>query len=149
MSGAITQIVAVGAQDNFLIGAQEITFFKSMHKRHTPFAMESIQQTFNGTADFGRRVTCTIARSGDLVHEITLEVELPEITPAVSGRWNDDVGHHLIEYVELEIGSQRIDRHFGDWFQIWSALTVNTNKRSTYNRMIGKTNALCDFNRDV
>lgn len=149
MSGGLMQLVAYGAQDIYLTGNPEITFFKSMHKRHTNFAMESIQQTFTGNADFGRKVTATISRSGDLIHRIYLEVELPEITPTISGRWTDDVGHHLIKYVELEVGGQRIDRHYGDWFQIWTSLTVDASMRTTYNKMIGKTSALCDFNTET
>ncbi len=149
MSGGLIQIVAYGAQDIYLTGNPEITFFKSMHKRHTNFAMESIQQTFTGNADFGKKVTATIARSGDLIHRVYLEAELPEITPTISGRWTDDVGHHLIKYVELEVGGQRIDRQFGDWFQIWTSLTVDASMRTTYNKMIGKTSSLCSYNTDV
>ena len=143
------QLVAYGAQDIYLTGTPEITFFKSMHRRHTNFAMESIQQTFNGNADFGKKVTVTIARSGDLIHRIYLQVELPEIQPTISGRWTDDVGHHLIKYVELEIGGQRIDKHYGDWLQIWSALTVPASMQATYNKMVGKTKQLCDFSTNV
>ena len=142
------QLVAYGAQDIYLTGAPEVTYFKSMHRRHTNFAMESIQQTFNGNADFGKKVTVTIARSGDLIHRVYLQVELPAISPEVSGRWTDDVGHHLIKYVELEIGGQRIDKHYGDWLQIWAALTVPASMRTTYNKMIGKTSQLCTYNNN-
>ena len=55
MSGGLMQLVAYGAQDIYLTGSPEITFFKSMHRRHTNFAMESIQQTFTGNADFGKK----------------------------------------------------------------------------------------------
>ena len=143
------QLVAYGAQDIYLTGTPEITFFKSMHRRHTNFAMESIEQTFSGQADFGKKVTVTIARSGDLIHRIYLQVELPEIQPTISGRWTDDVGHHLIKYVELDIGGQRLDKHYGVWLQIWSALTVPASMQATYNKMVGKTKQLCDFSTNV
>ena len=47
------QLVAYGAQDIYLTGNPQITFFKVVYRRHTNFSMESIEQTFNGTADFG------------------------------------------------------------------------------------------------
>ena len=73
------QLVAYGAQDIYLTGNPQITFWKVTYRRHTNFAMESIEQTFNGAADFGRRVTCTISRNGDLAYRTYLQVTLPEI----------------------------------------------------------------------
>ena len=73
------QLVAYGAQDVYLTGNPQITFWKVTYRRHTNFAMESIEQTFNGQADFGRRVTCTISRNGDLAYRTYLQVTLPEI----------------------------------------------------------------------
>lgn len=143
------QLVAYGAQDIYLTGNPQITFFKSVYRRHTNFAVESIEQTFNGTASFGKKVTAVISRNGDLIHKIYLQVQLPEITPIVSGRWTDDVGHHLIKMAEIEIGGQRMDRHFGDWLQIWSSLTVPASMQTTYNKMIGKTPELCTYNNQV
>jgi hypothetical protein len=140
------QLVAYGAQDIYLTGNPQITYFKVVYRRHTNFAMESIEQTFMGNPDFGKKVTALISRNGDLIHRVYLQVELPETTAGISGRWTDDVGHHLIKLVELEIGGQRIDRQFGDWLQIWSALTLNFGMRTTYNKMIGKTAALCSNN---
>jgi len=149
MSGGLMQLVAYGAQDIYLTGQPEITFFKSMHRRHTNFAMESIQQTFTGNADFGKKVTVTIARSGDLIHRVYLQVELPEITPTVSGCWTNEVGHHLIRCVELEVGGQTIDKQYGDFLQIWSAITVPASLRTTYNKMIGMTKQLCEYSTET
>ena len=61
------QLVAYGAQDIYLTGNPQITFFKVVYRRHTNFSMESIQQNFNGEATFGRSVTCNISRNGDLI----------------------------------------------------------------------------------
>ena len=79
MGGGLMQLVAYGAQDVYLTGNPQITFWKVSYRRHTNFAMESIEQTFNGQADFGRRVTCTISRNGDLCYRTYLQVTLPEI----------------------------------------------------------------------
>jgi hypothetical protein len=141
------QLVAYGAQDVFLTGTPEITFWKVSYRRHTNFAMESIEQTFSGQADFGRRVTCTISRNGDLAYRTYLQVTLPEINQDVSAgdvyaRWLDFVGEQLIAQVEIEVGGQRIDRQYGDWMHIWNQLTLSKEQQSGYHKMIGNTTAL-------
>ena len=70
MGGGLMQLVAYGAQDVYLTGNPQITFFKVVYRRHTNFAMESIEQTFNGSADFGKKVTCTISRNGDYLQTL-------------------------------------------------------------------------------
>ena len=77
MGGGLMQLVAYGAQDVYLTGKPQITFWKVTYRRYTNFAMESIEQTFNGAVDFGKRVTCTISRNGDLIHKMYLQVGLP------------------------------------------------------------------------
>ena len=141
------QLVAYGAQDVFLTGTPEITFWKVSYRRHTNFAMESIEQTFSGQADFGRRVTCTISRNGDLAYRTYLQVTLPEInqdiaTGNVYARWLDFVGEQLIAQVEIEVGGQRIDRQYGDWMHIWNQLTLSKEQQAGYYKMIGNTTQL-------
>jgi hypothetical protein len=150
MGGALMQLVAYGAQDVYLTGNPQITFWKVTYRRHTNFALESIEQTFNGQADFGRRVTCTISRNGDLAYSTYLQVTLPEIgqelantTPkTVYARWLDNPGLQLIHQVEVEIGGQRIDRQYGDWMHIWNQLTMSAEQERGYNKMIGNTTQL-------
>ena len=150
MGGGLMQLVAYGAQDVYLTGNPQITFWKVSYKRHTNFAMESIEQTFNGQADFGRRVTCTISRNGDLAYRTYLQVTLPEISQTlrttgsgnVYARWLDFPGEQLISQVEVEIGGQRIDRQFGDWMHIWNQLTMSTEQQRGYFKMIGNTTQL-------
>ena len=147
MGGALMQLVAYGAQDVFLTGTPEITFWKVSYRRHTNFAMESIEQTFSGQADFGRRVTCTISRNGDLAYRTYLQLTLPEISQDVhSGdvyaRWLDCVGEQLVAQVEIEIGGQRIDRQYGDWMHIWNQLTLSSEQQKGYYKMIGNTTQL-------
>ncbi len=146
MAGGLMQLVAYGAQDVFLTGTPEITFWKVSYRRHTNFAMESIEQTFSGQADFGRRVTCTISRNGDLAYRTYLQVTLPEINQdlgdAVYARWLDFPGEQLIAQVEVEIGGQRIDRQYGDWMHIWNQLTLTSEQQRGYFKMIGHTTQL-------
>lgn len=142
MSGALMQIVAYGAQDIYLTGNPEVTFFKVMYKRHTNFAMESIEQTFSGAVDFGRKVTATIARNGDLINQIYLQVDLPALTGTGTQAWTRNIGHVLVKEVEVEIGGQRIDRHYGQWLHIWQELTLKEEHKDGYNVMIGNTTEL-------
>ena len=135
------QLVAYGAQDIYLTGNPQITFFKVVYRRHTNFAVESIEQTFNGQADFGKRVTATISRNGDLIQQMYLEVVLPNVTGATTGtgttNWTYGVGNALVKQAEIEIGGQLIDRQYGDWMNIWSELTVPAGKRDGYDDMVG------------
>ena len=144
MGGGLMQLVAYGAQDVYLTGNPQITFWKVTYRRHTNFAMESIEQTFNGQADFGRRVTCTISRNGDLAYRTYLQVTLPEIgqTQAKYARWLDFPGEQMISQVEVEIGGQRIDRQYGDWMHIWNQLTLSKEQERGYYKMVGNTTQL-------
>ena len=153
MGGGLMQLVAYGAQDVYLTGNPQITFWKVSYRRHTNFAMESIEQTFNGQADFGRRVTCTISRNGDLAYRTYLQVTLPEINQQMSAvatqadkkvyaRWLDFPGEQLISQVEVEIGGQRIDRQYGDWMHIWNQLTLTSEQQRGYYKMVGNTTQL-------
>ena len=144
------QLVAYGAQDVYLTGNPQITFWKVTYRRHTNFAMESIEQTFNGQCDFGRRVTCTISRNGDLAYRTYLQVTLPEIGQGLApetkdnvyARWLDFPGEQLISTVEVEIGGQRIDRQYGDWMHVWNQLTLTSEQERGYNKMVGNTTQL-------
>jgi len=162
MAGGLMQLVAYGAQDVYLTGNPQITFWKVTYRRYTNFAMESIEQTFNGQADFGRRVTCTISRNGDLAYRTYLQVTLPEINQSMANnpgagvnyaaaasanngvyaRWLDFPGEQMISQVEVEIGGQRIDRQYGDWMHIWNQLTLTAEQERGYYAMVGNTTQL-------
>lgn len=136
MGGGLMQLVAYGAQDVFLTGNPQISFFKVVYRRHTNFAMESIEQTFNGAVNLGQKVTSTISRNGDLITNLWLEIEFQE-----TGNVCNSVGHAILEYIELEIGGQRIDKHYGEWLEILSELTLPEEKRQGFKEMIGRRDA--------
>ena len=119
MGGGLMQLVAYGAQDIYLTGNPQITFFKVVYRRHTNFSMEAIQQTWNGTiaTTTANRVTATISRNGDLVSSCYLQYD-----PAANCDLNNP-GHQIIDTIECEIGGQLIDRHYGHWMEVWSELT--------------------------
>jgi hypothetical protein len=141
MSGGLMQLVSYGAQDIYITGNPSITYFKIIYRRHTNFATEIIPQTFNGDPNFGKSLSAIITRSGDLISNIIISAELPNLESddaSVLLRWTDNVGHHLMKSVEIEIGGQSIDKHFGDWLDIWAQLTVPAEKKLGYYQMIGQ-----------
>ena len=101
--------------------------------------MESIEQTFNGSANWGKKVTSTISRNGDLIHRVYLRAELPEVLVGNNKgfRWLNWLGHALVKSVEVEIGGQRIDKHYADWMHIWNELTQTAGHQLGYANMVG------------
>ena len=128
MGGGLMQLVAYGAQDIYLTGNPQITFFKVVYRRHTNFSMEEIEQTPNGTADFGQTASYTISRNGDLVHKMYFEFKPNGSLSRPTGTSDravirSNVGHTLLKEVECEIGGQKIDKHYSHWLATWSQLT--------------------------
>ena len=142
MGGGLMQLVAYGAQDVYLTGNPQITFFKVVYRRHTNFAVEAITQTFNGSPSLGAKSTVQITRNGDLVTKMYLKVTCAcELAPAV----NDiDFGYSLINSVELQIGGTKIDKHYGHWMSVWSDLSLPVSKRRAHDNMIGVAPAGAD-----
>ncbi|KAJ3073852.1 hypothetical protein HK102_005924 [Quaeritorhiza haematococci] len=139
--GGLLQLVAFGAQDIYLTGNPEITFWNVAYRRHTNFAMDSMEQTFQGSVDFGRKVTCVVARNGDLVHKGYLQVTLPPLTANTGEEvaWTRNIGHVLIDEITVEIGGSVIDRVTGQYLTIRNELTQSAEKEDRYNVMIGNT----------
>ena len=133
MGGGLLQLVAYGAQDVYLTGNPQITFFKVVYRRHTNFAIEAIAQTFNGSPGYGNRVTCQISRNGDLVHRMYLSLLMPDNGSVYCAGY----GLRVINNVEIEIGGQKIDKHYSHWLYIWNELSLPKSKRAGYNKMVG------------
>jgi len=143
MGGGLLQLVAYGAQDVYLTGNPQITFFKVAYRRHTNFAIEAIEQTFNGNPTFGSRVTCQITRNGDLINRVYLRANFFNNGAAASGANENGFalvpyfGLKLLKTIELEIGGQRIDKHYAEWLYIWNELSLPAGKRDGYYLMVG------------
>ena len=131
MGGGLLQLVAHGAQDIYLTGDPQITYFKVVYKRHTNFSMESIQQQFSSTASAGNKTTCIISRNGDLIGAMYLQFKLSK------GGLENQGFISYIKSVEIEIGGQKIDKHYGRWLDIWSDLTNDANKDDALTTMLG------------
>ena len=146
MSGGILQLVSYGSADIHLTGNPEITYWRQVVRRYTNFAVESVLQTFHSTADFNRKASVTLSRTGDLVHRIILEVTLPVINRSLPNAytsqnrtyyWVNKIGIALIKVCELEIGGSRIDRHTSEWIDIVTSLMRKSDQDPAFNRMIG------------
>ena len=128
MGGGLMQLVAYGAQDIYLTGNPQITFFKVVYRRHTNFAMEAIEQTWDGNAlgTGASRCTATISRNGDLVGRMYLEIDgTPDVSPGPSPplKTQANLNAASITSIKIEIGGQQVDKHSGQWLNVWSLLT--------------------------
>ena len=148
MTGGLLQLACYGAQDIYLTGNPQITFFVAVYRRYTNFAIQNISQYFNGNSDFGQKVYCLVDRIGDLINQVFLRVKLPSLQNfnyvdeggnLVEYYWVNSVGHAIVKIIEIEIGGVVVDRQYGLWLEIWSELTVPVNKRPGFYEMIGKS----------
>jgi len=131
------QLVAYGAQDVYLTGNPKVTFFQAVYKRHTNFAMENIEQTVNGSAGDSGRLSVTIARNGDLIGDMYIELLSAAVvsntgTGGVTGAW---CAERAIKDIELSIGGQRIDKQYQLWWRLYSELNMDESKKNTYGKM--------------
>ena len=78
-TGALTQLAAVGSQDQYLSVQGEVTFWKGVYRRHTNFAKETVRMDFNQTPHLGQKCTCTISRTGDLLSKVWLQLTMPPL----------------------------------------------------------------------
>jgi Major capsid protein N-terminus/Large eukaryotic DNA virus major capsid protein len=145
MAGGSLQLVAVGSQDAYLTGNPQITFFKVVYRRHTNFAMESIQQFFRNeqNLDFGKSVYSIIERKADLMSGALLEITLPALDQTQPGtnstyvNWVNGIGNALIKSMSVRIGGYTVDTQSGEWMDIHSQYNVTKDKRTTYDEMTG------------
>ena len=148
MGGGLIQLVSVGFQDLYLSSDPEITFFKMVYKRHTNFSQEPVVQNFNVIPNFGKRITCNIAHTADLISNIYLYIEIPSIPSSNTNiekyKWIKKLGFGIINNVELEINGQLIDKLYGDWMNIWSILTT-TQDKITEDILIGNVPEMYEY----
>jgi len=156
--GGLIQLVSIGAQDVYLVGNPQITFFKVTYQRHTNFARECIKQDMTGGSAWGKTGVCTISRSGDLIGPMHVEILLPALSAGLASPakvanststsalalqttfnwcWVNYVGFRILQQVTIEIGGQPIDRHYSTWYYMWFELSTPASKREGLQRMVG------------
>jgi len=128
MGGGLLQLVAYGAQDAYLSGNPQITFWRGLFKRHTNFAMEPFRVNMTGQATWGTKHSAILTRYADLVSSGYIEI----LTETANTIYNNDrrAGFNLIDYVEIDIGGQVIDRQYGEFMYLWSTLAYPVDARS-------------------
>ena len=143
MSGGLISLVANGAQDVYLTGKPQITYFKVIYRRYTNFAMEAIEQPL-ANSRFGNMDTVQIQRNGDLAARSCLKVTMPQVkgdvlraNGATSVAWVRRLGHALVREVKMKIGGMEIDKHVGTWLDIFWELTHTVESERGYLAMIG------------
>ena len=142
MTGGLMQLAAQGSQDEFLTGNPQITFFKSVYRRHTNFSIESRKITFSQTPRWGSESTATIGKGADLLYKMYLLAKLPPIDLDVKNnykafRWLNWVGHKLVNKAEISINGRPIDTQDGEWLHIWNELSQKPGKKEGYAEMVG------------
>jgi len=145
-AGTLIELIARGNQDTYLIGNPQFTYFKSIFRRCTNFSVEPIRQIFTESPDFGKRVTCIIDKKGDLLSDILIEIELPDLpqhvvspTVTTSVSWTNGIGNFMIEWVELQFGGEPIDRITGDMLDTWMELSSELGLKNVIYEMVGKS----------
>ena len=169
MTGGLMQLSAYGAQDVYLTGNPQITFFKMVYRKYTNFAMENIEKVMEGPSALSQstniQLKCKIGRNADLVSSICFLFDIPNIFSSyyqdpsfVSNletttepiktnykfKWIKNLGTSIIQNVNISIGGQIIYRHYGEWLNIWAELNLKSDKLSTYNKMIGNIPEIYD-----
>jgi len=107
-SGGVAQLVAIGAQDEFLIGQPEVSFFQSAYKRHTNFSQVVGRQVLQGNPVSAGMTTVRFERNGDMLGFVYLQAAYNNgstLTAYKTSNWSN-----IINYVEFYIGGQLIDR---------------------------------------
>ena len=141
MGGGLLQLVAYGAQDAYITGNPHITFWKVLFKRHTNFAVEAFRVNFTGMPTYGQRVVAIVNRNADLIWKTYVEVTLPATDASAAVKWTGGaqrrLGYLLLKQIEVEIGGQIIDRHYGEWLYLWETLTADFDTSIKLDSMVG------------
>jgi hypothetical protein len=155
----LLELVAHGIQDIYLIGNPQITFFKTVYKRHTNFSMEAYQISYDAKPVFGQKTTFTMTRYADLMYTMILEADLPQLygkttydasvgTPSDYDKgagqisWVNNTGHALVSFYDLLIGKQLIDRQYSEWMEIWTELTQSESQKRGLDLMLNRYSSL-------
>jgi len=147
-------LVAYGEENIILSNDPQITFFKIVYRRYTNFSIETVQTNFIYQAVFGKKYSVEISKLGDLLHKMWLVIELPDIpinfninntvNERLKFKWASKIAYALIDYVEIEIGGQTIDRQWGEWMNVLNELNFN-NFNSSLDKYIGNTPELTTY----
>ena len=144
------QLAALGAQDIYLTNNPSISFFRHTYKQYSNFSIEAFKLNFiNTKIQFGQNNNIKIGRHADLISSLYLNLQIKAKNTNKRWGWISNLGNNLINYVELKIGGNSIDKIYGSWLNIWSELTLKKELINSYNEMIGNTNINKKIMKDV
>lgn len=153
MPGGLMQLVAYGAQDIYLTGNPQFTYWKISYRRHTNYSSEYVHQNFEIAPSFTplqqSLISCKIERVGDLLHDCYFVIDLPTIYGDVRScfQWHSYLGYNIIQWSKLLIGGQEIDKQYSEWMLIWNELTLSSEKKRNWDDLIGNSAKFKIFNR--
>ena len=143
MASGRVQLASTGIQDTYLTGDPQFTYFLKQYKRHTKFALETLDNSVDGDIDFGASLTCFVPPKGDLIHAVHLRIELSNLyspsQPTANIGYTDSIGNAIIDYVDLVIGGQTIQRITGEYMELYSDLFVSNSQQPALQYLIGRT----------
>lgn len=150
MGIGLLQLSSISTQNNYITFNPEITFFKSVYKRYTNYAIEQCPQYFKSSPSFGRKCTVSISKEADLIGRTYIYIELPNIKNENKNslkqfKWVDNIGTVLVKSVEIEINGEILDRHYGEWIYLWNELTRPLEMKNAIDRMNGNIKSITDF----
>lgn len=143
MAGRV-QLETSGPQDAFFTDDPEYTYFIKNFQKHTNFAPFFVDLDVEGEVEFGNTIRCTIPQNqGDLLKTVSMKVELSAIDQSLTSGYDgfgyvESIGHAMIEYVEILIGGQVIQRIPSDFLAIYSDNYVTQTKQHNLAKLIGK-----------
>ena len=153
MTGGILQLQRTGAENVYLNGNPQLTYFKSVYKRHTNFSMEAIRLDFEGTQSLAYNIEtilkCKIARNGDLINKIYFSIYLPDIYSSYEKesedaeainkefQWISNIGCQMIKRCTITIGGSKISEIYGAWIEIYNEIFLDTAGKNNFDIMTG------------
>jgi len=143
MASGRVQLASVGVQDNFTVNEPSFTYFQKVYKKHTKFALETIDNPMDGAIDFGTQLVCVVPRRGDLIHTVHLRVELSGLYspsfPTSKLGYTDSIGHAMIQWADLFIGGQLIQRITGEYMELYTDLCISKSQQPGMKYLVGRT----------
>ena len=145
MTGVLLQLAAIGNEDVFFTGNPQMSYFKSVFKRHSNFAMQNINVEFEGSKslnyDSPTIMYATIPSYGELLKGVNFEFTLPSIVATEMKKfhvkWVQNIGSAIINNVKLFIGTQLIETIEGEYIHIYNNINLTSEQLKVYNKMTG------------
>ena len=151
MGAGLIQLISTGHQDQYLIGNPQITFFKNVYYKYLNFSSEIQEMYTTSSAEYGQKLSFKMPKTGDLLYDMFLDVTLPDLTSAslptggtptntIYNHYSyvNGIGYAMIKSIDVQIGTQTIDKQYGEWLELWSNLTVSDSKQEGLDDMVGK-----------